>query len=459
MTKTLFRMAIDGLVVPATLLAFDDTDSPEGMCTTYLAPLMLQELQAYDLIGLPRLVRLNPNIPWKTRGNAAVCLPLGHGVGRSELCGNVAGKEVRYYANGKRANPGDLLETAAKVIERTSRLECDKTNPGVAASNERPGPGFYWRAVREIVQIREAEAQLWAAGAVWRKYKSGRGVIGATAAMSWRPRDRTWEVIAYRHPSRFGKPRELDAESVIEMDKATRQTFNNYDHENGHVAITPGSPCPILFGIRGDSARELLRARTIIRSEKQDMWLLFLTNQATEDHVTTRRVGSLKPRDSARLEVSVSSAPRTIAGGHVILPISDGKEIDAAFYEPSRRFREVARSLLPGDRLTIIGSVRESPRSLNVEKVCVRTLVRDVRKEHNPVCSECRKSMHSAGRERGYVCKRCGAKAPASKARFRAVPRSVGLGWHEPPVASRRHLHKPIRRMSRVELDSYKYGR
>jgi len=452
-------MASNGLAVSATLLAFDDTDSPEGMCTTYLAPLLIKELTCYDLLGLPRLVRLNPNIPWKTRGNAAVCLPVGYGSGRSELCGDIAGDEVRFYKTGRPADPEDLLEKAAKVLERVSRFDCDKTNPGIAASNMRPSPGFYWRVVREIALIREAEEQLRSVGAVWKKYKTGRGIIGATAAMSWRPRDRTWEVISYRDPSRFGTPRDINGESVVEMDHATRQTFNNYDYENGHVAITPGSPCPILFGIRGDSARELLRARTMIRSEKQDMWLLFLTNQATEDHVVGRRIGALRPRDSARVEVTVSSGPRTIPGGHVILPVSDGHGIDAAFYEPSHRFRDVARGLLSGDKLTVIGSVRDSPRSLNVEKVCIRSLVEDIRKERNPVCRSCNKNMHSAGRGQGFVCKKCGAKAPVSRAKFRTFPRTVSLGWHEPPVASRRHLHKPIRRMSRVELDNYKYGR
>jgi tRNA(Ile2)-agmatinylcytidine synthase len=459
LTKTLFWTARNGFAVAASLLAFDDTDSPEGMCTTYLAPLLLRELNGYDLLGPPRLVRLNPNIPWKTRGNAAVCLSIGHGVGKGAVCGQVAGKQVLWYRRGRPADPGPLLEAAAHVLERVSKFECDNTNPGIAVSIRRPGPGFYWRAVRGVVPIRDAELELRTVGAVWRKYKSGRGIVGATAAMSWRPRDRTWEVIAYRRPSRFGKPREIDPESVITMDRATRRTFNNYDYENGHVAITPGSPCPILFGIRGDSRAELLRARTMIRGEMHDTWLLFMTNQGTEDHVAAKRIGSLAPRDSARVKATVSSAPTTIQGGHVILPISDGDGIDAAFYEPSRRFREVARGLLPGDRLTVIGSVRDSPRSLNVEKICVESLVKDLRKERNPVCDRCHKSMHSSGRGKGFVCKKCGAKASADKARFRAKPRMVRLGWHEPPVASRRHLHKPIRRMSRVELDSYKYGR
>ena len=445
--------------MPATLLAFDDTDSPEGMCTTYLAPLMLRALSEYDLLGLPRLVRLNPNIPWKTRGNAAVCLPLGHGSGPSEPCGRIGDREVRYFHRGRPADPRSVLDKAAVVLEKVSMFECEKTNPGIVASNIKPSQGFYWRVVREIARIREAEEHVRAVGGVWKKYKSGRGIIGATAAMSWRPRDRTWEVIAYRHPSRFGTPRDVDPESVIEMDRATKRTFNNYDYENGHLAITPGSPCPILFGVRGDSPRELIRARRMIRSEAQDIWLLFLTNQATEDHVVDRRISSLRPRDSARLEVSVSSPPRTIAGGHVILRVSDGSMIDAAFYEPSRGFRKVGRALMPGDRITVIGSVRETPRTLNVEKVCVKSLVEDIRKERNPVCPTCAKSMHSAGRGKGFVCKKCGAETPHGSAKFRTVARAVKPGWYEPPVASRRHLHKPIRRMSRVELDSFKYGR
>jgi tRNA(Ile2)-agmatinylcytidine synthase len=327
------------------------------------------------------------------------------------------------------------------------------TNPGIVASSRRPPPSLYWRAVREIVPLRDVESILSGSGAVLKKYKEGRGVIGAAAAMSWRPRDRTWEVISYRSPSMFGKPRDIDPKSVIAMDKATRMTFNNYDYENNHIAIAPGSPCPILFGIRGDSADELLKARSMIRGERPDKWLLFLTNQATEDHMVDRKIATLMPRDSARIRARVVSNPVTIPGKHVILRVSDGSEIDAAFYEPSRGFRDVARALIPGDEVILSGSVRETPRSLNVEKMQVRHLVEDIRKVRNPICEACGKSMGSMGSGQGYRCKKCGAKAPASKANFRSFHRVIKTGWYEPPVASRRHLHKPIRRMSRVDID------
>ena len=55
-------------------IGLDDTDSREGMCTTYLCTLILRELRGMALrVGLPRLIRLNPNIPYKTRGNGALC--------------------------------------------------------------------------------------------------------------------------------------------------------------------------------------------------------------------------------------------------------------------------------------------------------------------------------------------------------------------------------------------------
>jgi tRNA(Ile2)-agmatinylcytidine synthase len=444
--------------VAATLLAFDDTDSPEGMCTTFLAALMLEELPEFDLLGLPRLVRLNPNIPWKTRGNAAICLPLGHGSGSGKVCGSLRSGEVRCFSKGKPADPDEMIARASKVLEKNARFECEETNPGIVASNRNPLQSLYWRTVREIVTIKEVESMLRSSGAAYRKFKKGRGIIGASAAMSWRPRDRTWEVIAYRALGLVGTPRKIDSKSVVTMDRATRHTFNNYDYENNHVAISPGSPCPILFGIRGDSPAELLRAKDMIRGERPDRWLLFITNQATEDHIVASRISGLRPMMSVRVRARVILPPVTIKGGHVIARISDGNEIDAAFYEPSRGFRDVARALLPGDDVIVYGSVRDAPRSLNVEKLLVWKLVEDVRKVSNPICDECGKSMGSMGHDQGFRCKKCGSKSPPESAITENHPRTIKPGWYEPPVASRRHLHKPIRRMSRVDIDKLKYG-
>jgi tRNA(Ile2)-agmatinylcytidine synthase len=79
-------------------IAADDTDSSTWMCTTFLATELVRAFPELDLIGLPRLVRLNPAVPWKTRGNGAICINLGHGKGQPRLVGNIGGRDLFSYA-------------------------------------------------------------------------------------------------------------------------------------------------------------------------------------------------------------------------------------------------------------------------------------------------------------------------------------------------------------------------
>ncbi|MEM2849890.1 MAG: hypothetical protein QXI36_06425, partial [Candidatus Bathyarchaeia archaeon] len=57
-------------------IGIDDTDSLRGGCTTYVATVLIEKLAKLNVEfqDYPALVRLNPNIPWKTRGNGAVAL-------------------------------------------------------------------------------------------------------------------------------------------------------------------------------------------------------------------------------------------------------------------------------------------------------------------------------------------------------------------------------------------------
>ncbi|MCJ7699028.1 DNA-binding protein, partial [Candidatus Bathyarchaeota archaeon] len=57
-------------------IGLDDTDSTRRGCTTYVAAVLVEELEKLGacFIDYPNLVRLNPNVPWKTRGNGALCL-------------------------------------------------------------------------------------------------------------------------------------------------------------------------------------------------------------------------------------------------------------------------------------------------------------------------------------------------------------------------------------------------
>ncbi len=43
-------------------VAVDDTDSMHGNCTTFLATEIIREFDDLNLIGNPRLVRLNPEL-------------------------------------------------------------------------------------------------------------------------------------------------------------------------------------------------------------------------------------------------------------------------------------------------------------------------------------------------------------------------------------------------------------
>ncbi len=387
-------------------LGFDDTDSRQGLCTTYLATEFVREFEDYDLLGYPRLVRLNPNVPWKTRGNGALALRFGHGRGEPATVGDVAGRPVRAYARGIPAKPDDAFEERVRrVFERWCAFEDPTTHPGYAISARRPSPGLYWRAVRRIVAVDEALAAA-PPGARVRGYKQGRGRIGALAAMSWRPRDRTYEVLAYRQRSRWGTPRAVRGSAVVELDRRFPSTFNNYDAANRHVVIAPRSPCPVLCGIRGDDPRVLPEALATVVGESVDRWLLFETNQGTDDHLIPANGGPLLPRTSVVLEGTVASPPTVMPGGHVIVRVAgEAGEIDCTVYEPAKQFRRVARSLRPGDRVRVCGAVRDRPRTINVEKLAVLSL------------------------------------APGRRA--------LAVGWYEPPVSARRHLAKPLKRLGR----------
>ena len=428
-------------------IGVDDTDSLHGMCTTFLATEIVRELtQGYDLIGYPRLVRLNPNIPWKTRGNGAVCIRIGRGIGPARRMGEIAGKEILSYPRSRSAeDPDGVVQNVAALVERWSHFDDPTTNPGFAVL-QRPGPPrLYWKGVRGILSRGEILRAVRGSGVV-RGYKDGRGVIGAVTATAWRPQDRTYEVLTYRDPSKWGTSREIDPDSVREMDRAFPSTFNNYDGENRRIVIAPHSPCPVLFGIRGDDPGDLPAAMERIRGERSERWLLFETNQGTDDHVRPGR--SIEPWTTVRVRGRITAPPRNLPGGHVVFRV---RGIDVTAYEPSKQFRAVVRRLVEGDRVEAIGAVRDSPRTVNLEKLRVLFLVPMRRKVANPWCVSCEKRAKSLGHRAGFRCVRCRRKFPESAAVFEQIPRGLEIGWYEPPVGSRRHLSKPIIRLCRTK--------
>jgi tRNA(Ile2)-agmatinylcytidine synthase len=119
------------------------------MCTTYLGAVLLERLESVPmkLETYPELIRLNPNVPWKTRGNGAICL--------------------RYEGPPYLSERIETVCTA--VIEELSVMEDPQTNPGMAlATGDIPDRlvSFYRKALHRIVSVEEAEKTAYDSGAV-----------------------------------------------------------------------------------------------------------------------------------------------------------------------------------------------------------------------------------------------------------------------------------------------------
>ena len=403
----------------------------------------------YDIIGYPRLVRLNPNVPWKTRGNGAISLQVGKGNAKKIAIGEIENKKIFCHQDGsfEDINKDRLGAIAEEIIDKYAKLEDENTNSGFVLLNEQPSFETYEKTVREIVLLEETEKLLRSYKAFYRGYKNKRGVIGATASVAWSSKnDKTFELISYREKEKWGSKRFVDGSSTRQMDKNCFLTFDNYDYGNKHNRLVPSSPCPVLFGIRGDNEKELINARSMIKSEKVDCWLIFETNQGTDDHLQRKCIAEIHPYDSVIVEGTVCKLPYTIEGGHVIFSIKDSTgSVDCAAYEPTKQFRDVIRKLIIGDNVEVYGGVRKKPLTVNLEKIYVKHLEKQVEKMENPLCPICGKHMKSKGAGQGYKCKKCGTKS--KKPVLKEKKREIHIGFYEVPVCARRHLSKPLKRM------------
>ncbi|TRO61078.1 DUF1743 domain-containing protein, partial [Candidatus Bathyarchaeota archaeon] len=250
-------------------IGLDDTDSPEGGCTTYLTAKLVEPLLdlGANFIGYPTLLRLNPNTPWKTRGNAALCL-------RMEI------DDTKYEA---------VKSEVRKIIDQLSEFQCDNTNPGaVFLKGEVPDEikEYALRVVRSIVSKNDALDLINRHGLDYLEYKNGRGIIGALAAIGGTSdEDFTYEILTYRTPANWGTPRRVNVESIVKMDEALRDcTFNNID-EIGKPLITPRGPDPVLYGVRGENPEAVYNAMELIEPlEPVERWMICRSNQGTDQH-------------------------------------------------------------------------------------------------------------------------------------------------------------------------------
>ncbi len=415
-------------------IGFDDMDSLLGGCTSYICALIIERISRLRVrfLDYPNLIRLNPNVPWKTKGNGAICLRI-----ETE-------EELR-----------DLEEAVVEVVEENAELEDPRTSPGIVflvGEVPREVEEFSERALFDLVKLSSAIKIVRDKGGEAIGFKGGRGIVGGLAAIGNKlSGDHTFEMIAYRARENYGKRRRVNPDSVERMDRLTRpMTFNNLDPESRRILITPRGPDPVLVGIRGESPGILFEAFSRLEiGEPVERWVLFRTNQGTDAHLRADfKICELKPFRSACVMGVVSSPPRVIPGGHVIFRLSNGSgEIDCAAYEPSGDLNRVARSLIVGDLIKAYGGVRrasrEHPRTINLEKIEILELERAF-EFRNPKCPSCGRGMESAGRGQGYRCRRCKTEAK-EKVAFE-VPRAISPGLYLASPRGHRHLTKPLSR-------------
>ena len=370
-------------------IGLDDTDGPDGGCTTHDFDDLLRVLEdAGFIIDDARLVRLWPFAPERTRGNAAVAAQV-HGPA------------------GSRGDFDSKVESWFASLERRNGAE-----PFLHISQEQPEEAHYWRAVRGFVD-------------------DGRGLVGARAAMAWRGgNDHTWELTAYRQPCNIGKDRNV-AEVVVEEMVREFGTMLNRDPTKGRGLIAPRTPCPVLYGIRGESKRIVRRCHAYLQSkdvEPSSHHRVWRTNQATGDHL--ERVH----------KDQIVSKPDIRAKGHVILQV-EGKTLLA--FQASGPVAKLAQTLHEGDQIEWMGL--EAPDgTYHLERL---RLVKGARNRMRPLC-ECGSRMKSLGRNQGLRCPSCG-----SLEENRWECDWVEHDWVEPPASERRHLAKPLSRTIKSEAE------
>jgi len=415
------------------IIGIDDTDSERGLCTTYLAGVLMERLAPWgEVRGLPRLIRLNPCARYKTRGNAALAFCID---------------SIR---------PEAVKKIALQTLLELSDFSGANTNPGLVIAEEvtERMRAFYRSAVTEILTIDSARRLLEEEGIWYRGFKKGRGLIGALAAVGADGTDWTYELIAYRERKRWGTPRFIDTATVWEADRLTYPlTWDTVDHHNQRVVFAPHSADPVLFGIRGSDPAAIKRAFDVIRSEPVERFVLYQTNQGTDAHILPGEISGVCDSQSYRLHGFVAGPARAIAGGHLFLTLQSEREelngggrIECAAFEPTKNFRNIIKKLRAGDELEVYGSVRGG--TVNLEKINILHLAPDW-VAAAPLCPQCHRKMESAGRGQGYRCRRC--KTRSSSPEMENRPRDLETGFYEVPPCARRHLSLPLVRLSRKD--------
>ena len=413
--------------MPYLIVGIDDMDAEDGGCTTYVMYSYIKHLVHSGLedyiVGLPRLTRLNPYVPFKTRGNASLSVVL------------------RVDTEDEAEDYVELMQ--AMVDQMVKRV--GKTSPGIAyvvLNDLSAVPNrlvwFYEKSVRDVVTMDLARR---VAEKVNARLIGGRGVIGALASIGYLPRDATYEFIAYRGEG-FERPA-IEPQDVITWDSVTRPfTFLNVDGDR--VLIEPHGPDPVLFGIRGDSPYHVIAMGNYLASKYGAIgWIVYLTNQGTNEH--RMYMGKYVPYRNVDV-VGMIINVRFDEHGHAYIELDNGMK--AIAYRHLGISKEIANCI--GCLVNIWGGLKPNDEGI-IYIEGIRVLHDREIEIKNPRCPRCGGPMESLGKSGILRCKRCGFKDK--------IPRVISARnrWLiiDPRRSEYRHLMKPVERIGLEGLALY----
>ncbi|MEM3278827.1 MAG: DUF1743 domain-containing protein [Fervidicoccaceae archaeon] len=413
-------------------VGLDGYDSNFSGCTTHFTVFLLNILRKsgreFKLLGGPFLVRLNPNVPFKTRGNAAVSFSI-----EGEIDEQFIERSIEEVAEAY-----EFEKKGTSVI-----IDLDKWNRFVDLVR------FYHRSVSDLVPRKVAEELLEDVGGI----SIGRNsLVGALASVGYALSESefTYELLVYRGEAEEDN-RTIDEKKAKEILLSFPSLFNNVSRKRGKVVAIPRGPDPVLIGIRGYNEGELMEAlkELVPFMERPSAWCLFKSNQHTDPHAIPRKIEDLRVYRMGVIEGVISEKPDIKMGGHVIVYLDDerGMSIPVIFYSETYPMNVAAAKLRRGDRIAVLGGAVEKRGSdgliFEAEKLWIKD-VSNIILERNPRCPVCGARMESAGREKGYRCPKCGYRARGVLAKEKiVVKRDLQIASVSPLEGRIRHLVKP----------------
>ena len=261
---------------------------------------------------------------------------------------------------------------------------------------------------------------------VWSTPAGRGGIIGASAAIAWKgSHDFTWECTAWRHAE---GERIVPPQLVDEMSTRFPSTFLNRDPNANRSLIAPRTPCPVLYGIRGESKQGVLEAHDFLQKNGSEIckdFRAYRSNQATDDHLGPAMFGRVK-------------TVRILQGGHVEIECDQKLLCFAQGGDVNR----LSQELRAGDEIEWFG-LSDTAGNIHLERL---RLVSGVRNKVRPICT-CGTRYKSKGQNQPLRCPNCGSRhADEWKSE------QINSDWKEPPASHRRHLAKPLTRRGKSEV-------